>query len=38
MMCLFGYGLFDRNDIRQVFFFLGYVDSFLDCSENALVE
>lgn len=20
MMCLFGYGLFDRNNIRQVFF------------------
>lgn len=40
MMFLFGYGLFDRNDIRQVFFlcFPGKVKLFLDCFKNALIE
>ena len=34
-----GYDLFDRNDIRQVFFcFLGKAKLFLDCFKNALVE
>lgn len=35
-----GYDLFDRNDIRQVFFlcFPEKVKLFFDCFKNALVE